>query len=188
MTIIRNNNRDREADAKGQNNNDGGPRINENISAGRVRVVGPDGEMIGVLSRRDALQKARDYDLDLVEVSPNADPPVCKILDYGKFKFEEQKRKAEAKKKQKVIEIKEVKLRPMIDKNDYNVKMRMVQRFIAEGNKVKITLRYRGREMDHQDLGAALLDRVVADVADYAKVEFAPKLEGKQVTMVLAPK
>jgi translation initiation factor IF-3 len=134
------------------------------------------------------LRKAYDLSLDLVEVSPNADPPVCKILDAGKYKYEMQKRKAEARKKQKIVEIKEIKMRPVIDTNDYNVKMRSIHKFLAEGDKVKVTMRFRGREMSHQELGMNVLERVKADVADTAKVEQQPKTEGRQIMMVLAPK
>ena len=131
---------------------------------------------------------AREAGLDLVEVSPNADPPVCKILDYGKFKYEAQKKKAEARKKQKVIEVKEIKLRPGIDDNDYEVKMRSMRKFLEEGDKVKVTLRFRGREMAHQDLGMKVLDRVRAELDDLGKVEQFPKMEGRQMVMVIAPR
>ena len=131
---------------------------------------------------------AEEAGLDLVEVSPNADPPVCKILDFGKFKYESQKRKAEARKKQKVIEIKEIKLRPNIDDNDYNIKMRSMIKFLEEGDKVKVTLRFRGREMAHQDLGVKVLDRVRGDLDEMGKVEQFPKMEGRQMVMVIAPK
>ena len=131
---------------------------------------------------------AEEAGLDLVEVSPNADPPVCKILDFGKFKYESQKRKAEARKKQKVIEIKEIKLRPNIDDNDYNIKMRSMIKFLEEGDKVKVTLRFRGREMAHQDLGVKVLDRVRTDLDEMGKVEQFPKMEGRQMVMVIAPK
>jgi translation initiation factor IF-3 len=135
-----------------------------------------------------ALAEAEGHGLDLVEVSPNADPPVCKILDYGKFKYEAQKKKNEAKKKQRVIEVKEIKLRPNIDENDYQVKMRNVNKFLNEGDKVKVTLRFRGREMAHQDLGVNVLNRVKGDTAEIAKVESFPRLEGRQMVMVIAPK
>jgi len=165
-----------------------GPRVNEMISVLQVRLIDEDGEMIGVLSRNDALDRAAESGLDLVEVSPNADPPVCKILDYGKYKYELQKKKSEQKKKQKVIEIKEIKLRPNIDDNDYNVKMRNVTRFLNDGDRVKVTLRFRGREMAHQDLGLNVLKRVQGDVEEIAKVEQFPKMEGRQMVMVLAPR
>jgi translation initiation factor IF-3 len=135
-----------------------------------------------------ALAEAEGHGLDLVEVSPNADPPVCKILDYGKFKYEAQKKKNEAKKKQRVIEVKEIKLRPNIDENDYQVKMRNVNKFLNEGDKVKVTLRFRGREMAHQDLGVNVLNRVKGDTEEIAKVESFPRLEGRQMVMVIAPK
>ena len=144
--------------------------------------------MQGVMSARDALLRAYSVGLDLLEISPNADPPVVKILDFGKFKYEQQKKKNEAKKKQKVIEIKEVKVRPNIDENDYNVKMRAMRTFIDEGDKVKVTLRFRGREMAHQDLGYKLLQRVKVESATIAKVEAEPLMEGRQMIMVLAPK
>ena len=144
--------------------------------------------MVGVVTLRDALDKALQAGLDLVEVSPNAEPPVCKILDYGKFKYEAQKRRNEAKKKQKVIEVKEIKLRPGIDDNDYGVKMRAARSFLTEGDKVKVTLRFRGREMAHQDLGMKVLDRVRVDTDDLAKVEQFPKIEGRQMVMVIAPR
>ncbi len=153
-----------------------------------VRCVGPDGEMIGVLSLNDALAQAEEYGLDLVEVSPNADPPVCKILDFGKFKYEAQKKKNEAKKKQKVIEVKEIKMRPNIDDHDYQTKMRAVNRFLEDGDKVKLTMRFRGREMAHQEIGLNVLKRVQDDLAEIAKVEAHPKLEGRQMIMVVAPR
>lgn len=153
-----------------------------------VRLIDAAGEMIGVVSIRDALMAAEEAGLDLVEVSPNADPPVCKILDYGKFKYEAQKRANEARKKQKIIEVKEIKLRPNIDDNDYDVKMRNAKRFLEEGDKVKVTMRFRGREMAHQDLGMNVLVKVRDDLQDLAKVEQMPKLEGRQMVMVLAPK
>ncbi len=165
-----------------------GPRVNREIDARSIRLVGADGEMIGVVSLREGLVMAEEAGLDLVEVSPNADPPVCKILDFGKFKYESQKRKAEARKKQKVIEIKEIKLRPNIDDNDYNIKMRSMIKFLEEGDKVKVTLRFRGREMAHQDLGVKVLDRVRADLDALGKVEQFPKMEGRQMVMVIAPR
>lgn len=144
--------------------------------------------MIGVVSLRDALLAAEDAGLDLVEIAPQAEPPVCKILDYGKFKYEAQKKANEARKKQKVIEVKEIKLRPNIDDNDYDVKMRSARRFLEEGDKVKVTLRFRGREMAHQDLGMNVLVRVRDELEALAKVEQMPKLEGRQMVMVLAPR
>lgn len=164
-----------------------GPRVNEKISSPKVRLVDENGEMIGVLSHKDALERAYKAGLDLVEVSPNADPPVCKILDYGKYKFEEQKKRAEIRKKQKVIEIKEIQLRPGIDKHDFDVKMRSARKFIEEGDKLKVTLRFRGRELSHQELGMDVLNRVKDVLQDIAKVEQYPKLEGKRVIMVMGP-
>ena len=153
-----------------------------------MRCIDPDGEQLGVLDTFDAIRKAEDFGLDLVEVQPNADPPVCKILDYGKFKYEAQKRANEARKKQKIIEVKEIKLRPNIDEHDYQVTMRNVQKFLNAGDKVKVTLRFRGREMAHQELGANVLTRVREETDEFAKVEAMPKMEGRQMIMVLAPK
>jgi translation initiation factor IF-3 len=144
--------------------------------------------MVGIVSLRDAIMAAEDAGLDLVEVSPNADPPVCKILDYGKFKYETQKKANEARKKQKIIEVKEIKLRPNIDENDYDVKLRSAKRFLEEGDKVKVTMRFRGRAMAHQDLGMNVLVKVRDDLGELGKVEQMPKLEGRQMVMVLAPK
>jgi translation initiation factor IF-3 len=165
-----------------------GPRVNDEITAMSIRLVDQRGEMLGVVSLREALEKAVESGLDLVEIAPTASPPVCKILDFGKFKYEEQKKKNEARKKQKVIEIKEIKLRPTIDDNDYNIKMRAMLRFLQEGDKVKVTLRFRGRELAHQDLGMAVLVRVRDDLDPVAKVEQMPKMEGRQMVMVVAPK
>ena len=165
-----------------------GYRINHRIDAREVRLIAEDGANVGVVPTRQALMMAEEANLDLVEISPDAKPPVCKILDYGKFKFQEQKKAAEARKKQKVIEIKEIKMRPMIDDHDYDVKMRAIRRFFEEGDKVKITLRFRGREMAHQELGQQLLDRVKKDTAEIAKVESEPRFEGRQIVMVLAPR
>ena len=154
----------------------------------RVRLVDERGEMIGVVTRNEALQRATEAGLDLVEVAANADPPVVKILDYGKFKYEEQKRRNEARKKQKVIEVKEIKLRPGIDDHDYEVKMRSMVKFIEEGDKVKVTMRFRGRELAHQELGMNVLMRVKGDLDEVAKVEQHPRMEGRQMTMVISPK
>jgi translation initiation factor IF-3 len=162
--------------------------INAMIQAPKVRLIGADGEQIGVVSRDNALDRAADAGLDLVIVAENADPPVCKIMDYGKFKYEEQKKKNEARKKQKVIEVKEIKLRPGIDDHDYDVKMRSMRKFLDEGDKVKVTMRFRGREMAHQDLGLAVLHRVRDDLVELGKIEQFPKMEGRQMVMVLAPK
>ncbi|WP_119460855.1 translation initiation factor IF-3 [Rhodospirillaceae bacterium SYSU D60014] len=165
-----------------------GPRINNQINVPTVRLVDENGDMVGVVPVREAMQMAADVGLDLVEVSPNADPPVCKILDFGKFKYEAQKKKNEARKKQKVIEVKEIKMRPNIDDHDYEVKMRSIHRFLEEGDKVKVTMRFRGREMVHQDLGVKLLERVRGELEEQAKVEQFPRLEGRQMVMVMAPK
>ncbi len=143
---------------------------------------------MGVVSRSDAAERATAAGLDLVEISPDAEPPVCKILDYGKFKYQEQKKAADARKKQKIVEIKEIKMRPSIDEHDYDVKMRSIKRFFDEGDKVKITLRFRGREMAHQHLGMDLMQRVKADLLDLSKVEAEPRFEGRQMVMVLAPR
>ena len=165
-----------------------GPRVNNQINVSSVRVVDENGEMLGVLPIREALSRAADVGLDLVEISPNAEPPVCKILDFGKYKYEIQKKKNEARKKQKVIEVKEIKLRPNIDEHDYEVKMRAVHRFLDEGDKVKVTMRFRGREMVHQEIGLKVLERVRDELEERAKVEQMPRLEGRQMIMVLAPK
>jgi translation initiation factor IF-3 len=165
-----------------------GPRINDEIRVPQVRLIDQDGEMQGVMSAREALIRAYDVGLDLVEISPNAIPPVCKILDYGKYKYEQQKKANEARKRQKVVEIKEIKVRPNIDDHDYDVKMRQMRTFISEGDKVKVTLRFRGREMAHQDLGVKVLDRIRGEMAETTKVEQFPRLENRQMIMVLAPK
>ena len=165
-----------------------GPRVNEEIRSAQVRLIDQEGEMLGVMSARDAVLRAYAVGLDLLEISPNADPPVCKILDYGKYKYELQKKRNEAKKKQKVIEIKELKMRPGIEEHDYQTKMRSMFRFLDEGDKVKITIRFRGREMAHQDLGVRVLDRIQQDVGDIAKIEQTPRTEGRMMTMVIAPK
>src|ERR1700688_530108 len=154
-----------------------GPRVNQEIVVPRVRLVDERGEMIGVVTRNEALQRATEAGLDLVEVAATADPPVVKILDFGKFKYEEQKRKNEARKKQKVIEVKEIKLRPGIDDHDYDVKMRAMRGFLDEGDKVKVTMRFRGRELAHQELGMKVLDRVREELLQLAKVEQWPKME-----------
>ena len=164
-------------------------RLNREIMAPQVRLNGVENEPLGIVSIMDALQMAGDKDVDLVEIAATADPPVCRLMDYGKFKYQEQKKAAEAKAKQKVVEIKEVKFRPGTDEGDYNIKMRNLRRFIAEdGDKGKVTLRYRGREITHQDIGMRLLERIRDELADVAMVEHMPKLEGRQMIMVLAPK
>lgn len=165
-----------------------GPRINEEIRVREIQLIDKDGSNKGVIDTTGALTLAREAGLDLVEIAPNSSPPVCKILDYGKYKYQAQKKAAEARKKQKIVEIKEIKLRPMIDDHDYDVKMRSMQRFFEEGDKVKVTLRFRGREMAHQDLGYKLLDRVKGDTSKLAKIEQEPRFEGRQVVMVLAPR
>jgi translation initiation factor IF-3 len=162
--------------------------VNEEIRVPQVRLIDENGEMLGVLSIRDALYKAFQAGLDLLEISPNAVPPVCKITDYGKFKYEQQKKANEARKKQKVVEIKEIKVRPNIDDHDYDVKMRQAKSFIGEGDKVKVTLRFRGREMAHQELGVKLLERIRTELVELVKVEQMPRLENRQMIMVLAPK
>jgi translation initiation factor IF-3 len=166
----------------------GGPRINRDIRANTVQLIDAEGKNHGVVQIAEAQQLADDASLDLVEIVPNAEPPVCKILDFGKFRFAEQKKTAEARKRQKVVEIKEIKLRPGIDDHDYEVKMRSVRRFFDEGDKVKVTLRFRGREMAHQDIGYKLLLRVKTETAPIAKVEAEPLMEGRQMVMVLAPR
>ncbi len=165
-----------------------GPRANEEIRVDRVQLIDSEGENRGVVPIREALEIAADAGLDLVEISPNADPPVCKIQDLGKLKYEKQKKAAEARKKQKTVEVKEIKMRPNIDTHDYDVKMRAMNRFFDEGDKVKVTLRFRGREMAHQELGMKLLQKVKEQTAEIAKVEAEPKLEGRQMMMVLAPR
>ncbi len=162
--------------------------MNEDIRVPQVRLIDEEGEMQGVMTARDAIQRAYAVGLDLLEISPNADPPVVKILDYGKFKYEQQKKKNEAKKKQKVIEIKEIKVRPNIDENDYQVKMRAMKSFIEEGDKVKVTLRFRGREMAHQDIGIKVLERIRAELEISTKVEQMPRMENRQMIMVLSPR
>ena len=166
---------------------DSGPRTNEQITASEVRVISSNGKQLGIISIREALNHAEDEGYDLVEVSPDANPPVCKIIDYGKLKYREQISKKEAKKKQKTIEVKEIKLRPGIDTHDYNVKVKALLKFISGGNKVKVSMRFRGREMEHQNLGFDLLKKLTTEVLDFAKVEVPPKSEGKQIMMILVP-
>ncbi len=165
-----------------------GPRYDEFITVPKVRVIDQDGENLGVLYTKEAIATAHEAGLNLVEVSPGADPPVCKILDVGKFKYEAQKKAAAARKNQKTQEIKEIKMRPNIDDHDYDTKMKAVHRFIEDGDKVKLTLRFRGRELSHGELGLRLLERVRDDAAEYAKVEQLPKMEGRQMLMVIAPR
>ena len=168
--------------------NDKGNRRNEDIRVPRVRVIDAEGEQAGILTRAQALAMAEEAGMDLVEIQPNADPPVCRIMDYGKYRFELQKKANAARKKQKQVEIKEVKFRPTTDEGDYQIKLRNLVRFLTEGDKTKITLRFRGREMAHQELGVALLKRVEADLLPYGQVEQWPKMEGRQMIMILAPK
>jgi translation initiation factor IF-3 len=165
-----------------------GPRINDEIRVPRVLLIDEHGEKQGVMPTTSALEAAEEAGLDLVEVSPNSDPPVCKILDYGKYKFEEQKKKGAARKRQKLVEIKEIKLRPNIDTHDYDVKARAMHRFFEEGDKVKVTLRFRGGEMRHPELGMKLLQQVKLDFEPVAKVEYEPRMEGRQMIMILAPR
>lgn len=167
--------------------NDGGPRVNDQITVDKVRLVDAEGNMAGVVTTREALRAAEEAGLDLVEISPNADPPVCKILDYGKYKYEQQKKAAEARKKQKTVDVKEIKIRPGIEDHDYEVKMRNARRFLEDGDKVKVTMRFRGREMAHQDIGQKLLVEMRTELSDVCKVELEPRLEGRQMIMVLVP-
>ncbi|GHA76193.1 translation initiation factor IF-3 [Lysobacter bugurensis] len=153
-----------------------------------MRVIGSDGEMIGVLTRDEALSQAQDEGLDLVEIQPNADPPVCKIMDFGKYKFELQKKANEAKKKSKQIEIKEMKFRPVTDEGDYQIKLRNMRRFLEEGDKIKVNIRFRGREMSHQELGRAMANRIEQDLGEDIVIESRPRLEGRQMVMMIAPK
>ena len=165
-----------------------GPRVNKDIATAQVRLIDQEGENVGVVATPEAMQRAEEAGLDLVEISPGADPPVAKILDYGRFKYEDQKKKNEARKKQKIIDVKEIKMRPNIDQHDYDVKLRSINRFIGEGDKVKVTLRFRGREMVHQELGLKVLNRVREQVDEIAKVEQFPKMEGRQMIMIVAPR
>ena len=165
-----------------------GPRVNEEIRVREVHLIDKDGSNKGTVAIADALAAAQEAGLDLVEISPNAAPPIVKILDYGKYKYQEQKKAAEARKKQKVVEVKELKYRPMIDDHDYEVKLRAMQRFFEEGDKVKVTLRFRGREMAHQELGTRLLNRVKDDTTKMAKIESEPRMEGRQMVMILTPR
>ncbi|MCI2098588.1 MAG: translation initiation factor IF-3 [Succiniclasticum sp.] len=163
-------------------------RINDDIRVREVRVIDENGQQLGIMATRDAVRIAEEHHLDLVEISPQARPPVCKILDYGKYRYEQQKREKEARKKQKVFEIKEVKLRPGIEDHDFDVKFKNAVRFLADGNKVKVTIMFRGREMSHPELGEVLLDKMAAQLGDTAVVEKKPKIEGRNMTMVVAPK
>jgi translation initiation factor IF-3 len=165
-----------------------GPRVNQDITVPVVRLIDQNGAALGVVSVREAIAKAVAVGLDLVEIVPPSQPPVCKILNYGKYKYELQKKKNEARKNQKIVEIKEIKLRPGIEENDYQVKLRAMKRFLEEGDKVKVTLRFRGREMEHKDITTQIMERAKNDLVDLAKIEAAPKLEGRQMIMVVAPK
>jgi len=161
--------------------------VNERIRCPEIRLIGAEGENVGVVTPERGMELAQEAGLDLVEISPNAEPPVVKIMDFGKFKYEQQKRESEARKKQKIIEVKEIKFRPNTDTHDYDVKMRNVIKFLENGDKVKVTLRFRGREMAHQQLGRELLERVADDVAELGKVESMPKMEGRQMVMMIGP-
>ncbi|URX64528.1 translation initiation factor IF-3 [Luteibacter anthropi] len=165
-----------------------GNRKNNEIKVPRVRVLGAEGEQLGIMDTRDAIRLAGEDGLDLVEIQPNGDPPVCKIMDFGKFKFEAQKKAQAAKKKQKQVEIKEVKFRPVTDEGDYQIKLRKMREFLEEGDKVKVTIRFRGREMSHQDLGQNLARRVQTDIGEDGVVESFPRLEGRQMVMMIGPK
>ncbi|MEJ6388208.1 translation initiation factor IF-3 [Gymnodinialimonas ulvae] len=166
---------------------DTGPRVNDRIRSDQVRLIGAEGENLGVVTPARAMDLAAEVDLDLVEISPNADPPVCKIMDLGKFKYETQKREAEARKKQKTIEIKEVKMRPGTDDHDFERKVKDAVKFLEKGDKVKVTLRFRGREMAHQNLGREMLEKVVDEVEGIGKIESMPKMEGRQMVMLINP-
>ncbi|WP_419177534.1 translation initiation factor IF-3 [Ralstonia pickettii] len=163
-------------------------RINREISAPEVRLTGIEGEALGIVKLFDALRLAEEKDVDLVEIAPTAQPPVCRLMDYGKFKYQEQKKAHDAKLKQKVIQVKEVKFRPGTDDNDYGVKLRNATRFLEDGDRVKVTLRFRGREMAHQELGMRVLERIKSDLEEFGQVEQMPKMEGRQAVMMLAPK
>ena len=163
-------------------------RLNDEITAPKVRLIGEDGGQVGIVAVRDALKQAEEAGLDLVEIQPNADPPVCRVMDYGKFQFDQNKKRHAAKRKQKQIQIKEVKFRPGTDEGDYQVKMRNITKFLTSGDKVKVTLRFRGREMAHQELGAQMLERIEGDLKELGTVEQTPKMEGRQMVMVIAAK
>lgn len=162
-------------------------RLNEEITAPQVRLIGANGEQLGVVDIRTALRMAEDAEVDLVEIAPNATPPVCRVMDYGKFKYQEAKRAHESRQKQKQVQLKEIKLRPGTDENDYQIKLRNMLRFLEDGDKVKVTLRFRGREMAHQEFGARQLERIKADLEEFGNVEQMPKMEGRQMIMVVAP-
>ena len=164
-----------------------GPRVNNRISSPEVQVINFDGENLGILNLQEAISKAREENLDLIEISPNAKPPVCKIMDMGKYKYDQQKKINKAKKKQKKIDLKEIKLRPVTEIHDYNFKIKNAQRFLEKGDKVKFTVRFKGREMQHTNLGRDLMDRIIQDMAKVGKVEVPPKFEGKQIIMIIQP-
>ena len=164
------------------------PRANLEITVSSVRLIDEDGEMLGVLSTSAALERARNEGLDLVEISPNAEPPVCKIMDFGKFKYQEKKKAQDAKKKQKVVLVKEIKLRPTIGEHDLNIKIRNMQNFLLEGDKVKITLRFKGREITHQEIGFAVFEKIKAQLTEETKIEYEPRMEGNQLMMIVSPK
>ncbi|WP_257891425.1 translation initiation factor IF-3 [Gymnodinialimonas phycosphaerae] len=166
---------------------DTGPRVNDRIRSDSVRLIGAEGENLGVVTPERAMDLAAEADLDLVEISPNADPPVCKIMDFGKFKYETQKREAEARKKQKTIEIKEIKMRPGTDNHDFERKVTDAKKFLENGDKVKVTLRFRGREMAHQNLGREMLEKVVDEIEGIGKIESMPRMEGRQMVMMINP-
>lgn len=168
-------------------NDDDGPNINENIKAKQVRLIDANNENRGVVSIREALALAEEEGLDLIEISPQATPPVCKILDFGKYRYEQQKRKNEAKKNQKVVEIKELKLRPMIETHDYEVKVKQAKKFLEQGNKVKFTMRFKGRELSANDMGKKILSQLVEDLEGFCRIDSEMKLEGRQMTMIVAP-
>ncbi len=163
-------------------------RVNRMIRVPKVRVIGPDGDQLGILDTQEALRIAQDKQLDLIEISPTARPPVCKIMDYGKFKYQQKKKSQEAKKNQSVIQVKEIKMRPSTDQHDFNFKLKHIARFITEGNKVKVTIRFRGREVVHSDLGLNMLNKISQELEDRCTIDQAPKLEGRNMTMVLGPK
>ena len=164
-----------------------GPKANERIRSPQVQVISSDGKNLGILSTQEAIDVARQEGLDLIEISPNANPPVCKIIDIGKYKYDLQKKTNKAKKKQKIINLKEIKLRPVTEIHDYNFKIKNAQRFLEKGDKVKFTVKFRGREMQHTNLGNKLMDRIINDTAKLGKVEVSPKLEGRQITMIVQP-
>ena len=164
-----------------------GPRVNERIRANEVQVISSSGDNLGTLLTKDAIQKARDEGLDLIEISPNANPPVCKIIDTGKFRYDLQKKAKKAKKKQKVVNLKEIKLRPVTEIHDYNFKIKNAQRFLEKGDKVKFTVKFKGREMQHTHLGNELMERIINDTAKTGKVEVRPKMEGRQIVMIMQP-